>query len=30
MAWSRGKSPMQLAGHDVAMLPMTTLCAGLS
>ena len=26
----RGKSPLQLAGYDVASLPMTTLCAGLS
>lgn len=26
----RGKSPLQLAGYDVANLPMTTLCAGLS
>jgi hypothetical protein len=26
----RGKSPLQLAGYDVASLPMSTLCAGLS
>jgi hypothetical protein len=26
----RGKSPLQLAGYDVASLPMATLCAGLS
>ncbi len=26
----RGKSPLQLAGYDVASLPMTALCAGLS
>jgi transposase-like protein len=26
----RGQSPLQLAGYDVASLPMTTLCAGLS
>jgi transposase-like protein len=26
----RGKSPLQLAGYDVANLPMTALCAGLS
>ena len=26
----RGKSPLQLAGYDVATLPMSTLCAGLS
>jgi len=26
----RGKSPLQLAGYDVASLPMTTLCAGQS
>jgi hypothetical protein len=26
----RGKSPLQLAGYDVANLPITTLCAGLS
>ncbi len=26
----RGKSPLQLAGYDVASLPMTTFCAGLS
>jgi hypothetical protein len=26
----RGKSPLQLAGYDVASLPMTSLCAGLS
>jgi transposase-like protein len=26
----RGKSPLQLAGYDVASLPMTTLCSGLS
>jgi hypothetical protein len=26
----RGKSPLQLAGYDLAALPMTTLCAGFS
>ncbi len=26
----RGKSPLQLAGYDVANLPMTSLCTGLS
>jgi hypothetical protein len=26
----RGKSPLQLAGYDIAQIPMTTLCQGLS